>query len=131
MCFFEMTRFECSDWKWGNFKVQCNREYRVGETCGMKLVYWTYECKQKCSRCKKVDAKLRRRQNIAKRIVRWRDEGRCPASIKKGLEGITIIDRELQALYNEIGRARINLGTSRVVPPLARRRGRGGAGRVL
>jgi hypothetical protein len=113
MCFFEMTRFDCGDWKWGNFKVHCNREYRIGETCGMKLVHSTYDCKQKCSRCDRVDTKLRRRAKIAERITRWQAEGRCPASVEKGMEEIAIIDKELQALYDEIGRARTNIGNQK------------------
>ncbi|EMT73999.1 hypothetical protein FOC4_h10017277, partial [Fusarium odoratissimum] len=26
-------------WRWGKFREQCNKEYRIGETCGLKLVY--------------------------------------------------------------------------------------------
>ena len=110
MCFFEMTRFACGDWKWGNFKVHCNREYRIGETCGMKLVHSTHLCETKCSRCEKVDTKLRKRQKLVERITRWQAEGRLPASIERGLEEVAIIDKEIQALYDEIGRSRANIG---------------------
>jgi hypothetical protein len=110
MCFFEMTRFACGDWKWGNFKVHCNREYRIGETCGMKLVHSTYHCENKCSRCDKVDTKLRKRQKLVERITRWQAENRLPASIQKGLEEVAVIDKEIQALYDEIGRSRANIG---------------------
>ena len=37
MCYFERIDYACGDWKWGNMKEQCPREWRTRETCGAKL----------------------------------------------------------------------------------------------
>ncbi|KAH7113059.1 hypothetical protein EDB81DRAFT_826446 [Dactylonectria macrodidyma] len=37
MCYFDQVVWACGNWKWGRFRQQCNKEYRIGETCGLKL----------------------------------------------------------------------------------------------
>jgi len=102
MCFFDQHRFICGDWKWGHFRQHCNREYRIGETCGMKLVMQTLPVNNKCKLCEKIDTKLRRRQTECERITRWQKEGsKFRASIEKSLEMIAGLDAEIQELYQE------------------------------
>jgi len=116
MCFYEQYRFTCGDWKWGNFREHCNREYRMGETCGMKLVYQTQQQPSKCKYCEKVDTKLRKRQTECERISRWQREGRNPASIEKSLEMIKQLDYEIQQIYAEISNRRQALGSQGTRP---------------
>jgi len=112
MCYYDQERYICADWKWGHFKGHCNKEYRTGETCGMKLVYQTLDVARKCTRCEAVDTKLRKRQKLVERISRWQQEDRCPASVEKGLEELAQLDEQIKALYDEIARARSNIGNN-------------------
>lgn len=41
--------------------MHCNKEYRIGKTCGMKLVYDSIPVPRKCKRCNAIDVELRRR----------------------------------------------------------------------
>jgi len=102
MCFYEQHLFACGDFKWGHFRQHCNREYRTGETCGMKLVYSTSPLSQKCRICDKIDTKLRRRNAEKDRINRWRREGgKFRASIEKSEDTIKQLEREIMELGQE------------------------------
>jgi len=109
MCFYNQERYLCTDWKWTDFKGHCNKEYRIGETCGMKLVYQTIDVAKKCSRCTAVDTKLRKREKLVDQITRWQREGRCPASVEKAMEDIAVLDEQIKALYEEIAMRRNNI----------------------
>lgn len=71
MCFYDIIRFTCGDWKWGHFRQHCNREYRTGETCGMKLVMQTLPVQQECKHCFRTATALRRQQAEGKRVSSW------------------------------------------------------------
>jgi hypothetical protein len=101
MCYYECIVFSCQDWKWGNFKQHCNKEYRIGETCGMKLVYQSLPQNHKCKLCEKIDTKWRRRESEADRVRRWTVEKRCPASVEKSMVIINQLDREITELQAE------------------------------
>ncbi|KAL8921746.1 MAG: hypothetical protein Q9172_003864 [Xanthocarpia lactea] len=102
MCFFDQHRFACGDWKWGHFRQHCNREYRTGETCGMKLIMQTVPVSQKCKLCDKIDTKQRRRSAEEDRINRWKREGgKFRASIERSYEMIKSLDREIYDLRSE------------------------------
>jgi len=99
MCFFDQFRYLCGDWKWGHFRQHCNREYRMGETCGMKLIMTTIPVNEKCKVCEKIDVKMRRRQAEAERVNRWAAEGnKFRASIEKACELIQELDSEIYML---------------------------------
>lgn len=102
MCFYDQHRFACGDWKWGHFKQHCNREYRTGETCGMKLVMQTYGLQMKCKTCEKIDTKRRRLQHEQERLQRWaREPNKYSASIEKAVESINILNGEIYTLECE------------------------------
>ncbi|KAF2434203.1 hypothetical protein EJ08DRAFT_646645 [Tothia fuscella] len=113
MCFYEQFRFACGDFKWGNFRQHCQKEYRMGETCGMKLVNETIPQPQKCRMCERADTKLRKRQQESDRITRWQAEGRNPASVLKSREAITTLDYEIEQIYAEISKMRSSLNGGR------------------
>jgi len=108
MCFYDQEEYICTDWKWGHFRGHCNKEYRTGETCGMKLVYQKLCVPRKCTRCEAVDTKLRERQELVERIERWQQETRYPASVERGLEELAQLDEQIKALYDGISRNRSN-----------------------
>ncbi|KAE9963368.1 hypothetical protein BLS_009369 [Venturia inaequalis] len=110
MCFYDQFRFTCGDFKWGNFRAHCSKEYRRGETCGMRLVHETSMQSTKCVYCLKADTKLRKRQAEAERVARWQQEGRNPASIEKSMDTIKQLDSEISAIYAEIQSRRMALG---------------------
>ena len=60
MCFYEATEMACQCWRWGPFRQHCAKEYRTGETCGMKLVWNRYQHEDKCEICQKIDRKEKR-----------------------------------------------------------------------
>ncbi|KAI9640580.1 hypothetical protein NHQ30_010879 [Ciborinia camelliae] len=52
----------------------CAKEYRTGETCGMKLVMTTYQSHEKCKICTKIETKWGRIQKEQERVLRWKKE---------------------------------------------------------
>jgi hypothetical protein len=76
MCFYEQFEFACKDFRWGNFKEHCNKEYRRGETCGMKLVYEVTHKPELCTICDKIERKTRRYWKFQEKLTKWEAEGR-------------------------------------------------------
>jgi hypothetical protein len=108
MCYFEQTRWDCGYWKWGNFRQQCTKEYRTGETCGLKLIYNTTLQSGQCRMCDQIAKKQRRVRKMVADIDRWRREGGRSATIEKTEQDIQEIQEQiasLQASHNERVRA--------------------------
>ena len=102
MCFYNQKKFACGDWAWGNFAAKCNHEYRMGETCGMKLVNQTDYIQLQCKLCEKIETKYRRRKNEMERVARWRREGSVmKASMEKSQSIISDLEHEIAQLENE------------------------------
>jgi hypothetical protein len=72
MCFFDQNTFICGDFKWTHFSQQCLKEYRIGETCGLKLVMRTTYLNQKCENCERLQKKISRFWKEEQRIMRWK-----------------------------------------------------------
>ncbi|KAI0026026.1 hypothetical protein F4780DRAFT_774229 [Xylariomycetidae sp. FL0641] len=83
MCYFDMTKWTCGYWRWGHFRQQCNKEYRTGETCGLKLVYDTNLEMEVCKLCKDTEKKQRKYLKLQNDIIRWQREGNRSATIEK------------------------------------------------
>ena len=99
MCFYNQHHFSCGDYKWGSFREHCSREYRIGETCGTKLVYATYDVDSKCRHCIKIDSKTRRYNAERDRIVRWSLEGcRYAASLERAKENVKSLEEEIRRI---------------------------------
>lgn len=114
MCFYDQHRYACGDWKWGHFRQHCNKEYRTGETCGMKFVRDTWPIAAKCKLCEKVDTKLRRRAAEIDRVERWRRDGsRFTASIDKSMDMIKTLESEIMTLQQERTRRLQGVGSGR------------------
>lgn len=96
MCFYEQQLFTCGDHKWGRFRAHCNKEYRTGETCGMKLIYEASRVSSKCTMCKKWDVIWRKICMGQERLARWEAEGINPASCEKERMHIHQWKRELR-----------------------------------
>ncbi|KAF3122730.1 hypothetical protein TWF703_001120 [Orbilia oligospora] len=61
MCFYEQNVFrDCHCFKWGRFRQHCAKEYRTGETCGMKLIYEAVPKAGKCAICNRIDVATRK-----------------------------------------------------------------------
>ncbi|ORY09580.1 hypothetical protein BCR34DRAFT_516195 [Clohesyomyces aquaticus] len=112
MCFFDQHRYVCGDWKWGHFRQHCNREYRIGETCGMKLIMQTVRVEQKCKLCERIATHRRRRAAEVERVHRWQREGtKFRASIDKSFEIIEALDAEILELSTERNRRLQGIGS--------------------
>ncbi|SCV61179.1 uncharacterized protein FFFS_15748 [Fusarium fujikuroi] len=83
MCYFEQTRWACGYWHWGHFRQQCNKEYRMGETCGLKLVYETRTERDVCKLCHDTEKKQRRYDKMYRDVQRWQREGNRNATIER------------------------------------------------
>ncbi|OAQ82470.1 hypothetical protein VFPBJ_05054 [Purpureocillium lilacinum] len=83
MCYFEQTRWSCGYWRWGHFRQQCNKEYRMGETCGLKLVYETRTESDVCKLCHDTEKKQRRYDKMYRDVQRWQREGNRNATIER------------------------------------------------
>ncbi|KAH8594967.1 hypothetical protein B0O99DRAFT_478651, partial [Bisporella sp. PMI_857] len=101
MCFYDQIKLSCGDYKWGHFRRHCNREMRVGETCGIKLVHTTLTREDKCKTCMKIEIKQRRLVKEQDRVRRWRKEqggaNRC-ASVESSEHEILRLNYEIQTL---------------------------------
>ena len=91
----------CGDHKWGHFRQHCGREYRTGETCGMKLIMETFKKPEKCKTCRKIDVKRARVDKELQRIEQWMQMGFYPASISTSQMVIEAPDYEITALEND------------------------------
>ncbi|EGU72179.1 hypothetical protein FOPG_19447 [Fusarium oxysporum f. sp. conglutinans race 2 54008] len=83
MCYFEQTRWACGYWRWGHFRQQCNKEYRMGETCGLKLVYGTKTEEDVCKLCHDTEKKQGRYDKMYRDVQRWQREGNRNATIER------------------------------------------------
>lgn len=104
MCFYDQTIYACHDFKWGNFRAHCQKEYRIGETCGMKLVYQVHHLEEKCRLCQKLSTKKKRVKQELERVTRWKKEGGKRASIEKALDTVEQLEGEIQALVDDRNR---------------------------
>lgn len=103
----------CGDWKWGHFRQHCNKEYRLGETCGLRFVHQVHRLADKCKLCQQIEIKLRKRNDNVVRIRRWQKEGGKPASIQKAQEDIQNLDRSIAELEADRSRKLSSLGRVR------------------
>ena len=101
MCYFEQTRWVCGYWKWGNFRQQCNKEYRTGETCGLKLVYHTNYRSDYCKLCEQANKKQRRVGKMVQDVERWQREGNRRATIEKTQRDIEDIEVQIADLLGQ------------------------------
>lgn len=110
MCYYDQYQYECGDFKWGSFRAHCTKEYRTGETCGLKLVMTTYANPSggKCKLCTKLDVKWNRIRKEQDRIRRWEKEGGRKSSIEKAQQEIYDIEDEI----NELNRQRLEKSRS-------------------
>ncbi|KAH0614911.1 uncharacterized protein LAJ45_01917 [Morchella importuna] len=96
MCFYDQQIFSCNDHKWGRFRAHCNKEYRTGETCGMKLIYEATRVNGKCQNCKKYEVTWRKIVQATERVARWEAEGINPVSTDKERLNIAAWQKELK-----------------------------------
>ena len=87
-------------------KERCERQHRMGETCGKKLVHSDYVTMspEPCRVCKDIDIKSRKLDKERQNIARWRQEG------KKFVASIEKAENEVERLKETID----NLESSRV-----------------
>lgn len=106
MCFYDQYMMHCGDYKWGHFRQHCSKEYRTGETCGMKLAMYTYQKAERCKTCEKITTKTGRLEKEQKRIDRWLKEERVSgvrrtASIEASEDIIQHLAQEINQLQDD------------------------------
>ena len=98
MCFYDQQIFSCGDHKWGRFRAHCNKEYRTGETCGMKLIFEASGVMNICPMCKKYEVIVRKITQAGERVARWKSEGINPVSTDKERANMIQWQKELRDL---------------------------------
>lgn len=68
MCFYDQSVWTCGYWKWGKFRERCHKENRIGETCGLKLVYKRDDQTTACKLCERITAKRRQIERETERM---------------------------------------------------------------
>ncbi|ENH74954.1 hypothetical protein FOC1_g10002499, partial [Fusarium oxysporum f. sp. cubense race 1] len=56
-------------WRWGMFRERCNKEYRIGETCGLKLLYGRQGEAKKCKIYNQMTKKESRGRRTTERMA--------------------------------------------------------------
>lgn len=110
MCFYYQYQFACEDWRWGNFRRHCEKEYRMGETCGTKLIWNTIPLQGKCTLCRQLDIKQRRRAKAVSDYGRWRLEWNRRMSAAKAWDTINALSAEILKLEARRERERSGIG---------------------
>ncbi|KAF3070270.1 hypothetical protein V8C43DRAFT_272601 [Trichoderma afarasin] len=98
MCYFEQTRWSCGYWRWGHFRQQCNKEYRMGETCGLKLIYETKPDPDVCKLCHDTEKKRRRLAKMTLDVERWKVEGNRTATIERTEEEMAAVSAQIAVM---------------------------------
>ncbi|KAI0378955.1 hypothetical protein F5Y04DRAFT_137603 [Hypomontagnella monticulosa] len=101
MCYFEQTRWMCGYWRWGHFRQQCTKEYRTGETCGLKLVYITNQEPDNCKLCKDIEKKQRKHTKLQSDIHRWQREGNRSATIEKAQRDLGEVTEAINSMLTQ------------------------------
>ncbi|KAK3944008.1 hypothetical protein QBC46DRAFT_376070 [Diplogelasinospora grovesii] len=101
MCFYEQTRWRCGFWKWGNFRQQCTKEYRIGKTCGLKLVFETGYRQDACKLCGQIAKKQRRLAKMTQDIERWKRDGNRPATVEKTESDLTKVRHSISRILEQ------------------------------
>ncbi|KAH9907165.1 hypothetical protein F4778DRAFT_525592 [Xylariomycetidae sp. FL2044] len=109
MCYFEQTRWSCGYWRWGHFRQQCTKEYRTGETCGLKLVYGTNQELDNCKLCKDMEKKQRKYKKLESDIYRWQREGNRTATIEKAQRDMVEVSEAIHSMYQQHEHRRLSV----------------------
>jgi hypothetical protein len=113
MCFYDCIRYTCECWKWGNLRSQCNKEYRIGEACGLKLCNENIWERKPCRTCEKLFTKMRRRDDLTQKLVLWEKEGRLKqlrATAEKYSDDVVKLNDEIDRLLGDRDQRRLRLG---------------------
>ena len=113
MCFYDHIVFSCGDWKWGNFRKHCQKEYRIGEVCGMRLANNTFYEPEKCGICGNLEKKQRRYAKAKSDFERWRGDPARKASAAKAQEEMGVLISEMNKLEAERSAKYSNVGSNR------------------
>ncbi|KAI6080807.1 hypothetical protein F4821DRAFT_250687 [Hypoxylon rubiginosum] len=101
MGFFEQTRWSCGFWRWGNFRQQCHKEYRTGETCGLKLIFVTNQDPNRCKLCRDVEKQQRKSKKLSENIRQWGSMAYRTTSIKKAEEELEITRDKIAGMLEQ------------------------------
>lgn len=103
MCFFEETVWACGCWRWGNLGQQCLAERRIGQTCGLKLIWSRKTREQDCQLCLLIARKERRVERMIRDIARWMLEGNRVATIDKTRGDVEELRQSITCLRDRRG----------------------------
>lgn len=99
MCYYQLLKFSCGDYKWGRFKTHCKKDYRISETCGTKQMMESTLLPESCKCCAKIETKCCRVVKERHRIERWRVEGNRCTGLESAYEYMNGLEREIFELH--------------------------------
>lgn len=100
MCYFDQVRWACGSWRWGHFRQHCNKEYRAGKTCGLKLAYNTSFQNEPCKLCVQAGTEQRRWATMQAELERWR--GQAQAGQRHSVASIQHRRGEIESINTEV-----------------------------
>lgn len=83
---------------------RCQRQHRIGETCGAKLVHPDFieRRSETCRTCQDIDVKKRRYHKLCENIDRWSSEkGRFAASLEKAENERDLLIEKIRELQSQ------------------------------
>ena len=101
MCYYDNYRFECGDWRWGTFQMHCEKEYRMGETCGLKLIYSTNPIRSVCRICQNIDVKRRKLRKTLMDYQRFQLDSQRQATASSRYQEVLDLSRTVKDLEEE------------------------------
>ena len=110
MCYYEQTVFTCRDWRWGNFRQRCPDQYRIGETCGKRLVHENNYSQDQCTLCVAREKKVRRFKKAEADYARWKDDPKRKASAAKAREEMRELAQDIQDIDDQRAARYYDLG---------------------
>ncbi|KAL5600882.1 hypothetical protein BROUX41_005722 [Berkeleyomyces rouxiae] len=112
MCHYDMSVWLCRNWRWEGFRERCNRVRRIGETCGLKLVYNTDYIDKVCNMCEKAAKKERRLEKMRLDLYRWYTDGsQLAATVERtGRDYVEVYDEwyELRLEHESLLKVRLS-----------------------
>jgi len=124
MCFYTIIDYACGDWRWGNMRLRCARQHRIGETCGHRLSHQETNVKlaQPCSVCVAIATKQRRLHKAQADMARWKRRGGLPASVARASREAKELEKAIAELWGRRSLVRTWVEQTREVyqlPPMS------------
>jgi hypothetical protein len=73
MCYYDLTRWKCGFWRWGQFREHCQVYSPELDACTQRsmMIWQTHEDQEDCKLCKSIEKKQRKTERLGDAIGLW------------------------------------------------------------